>query len=289
MKSSFLICVILFVVFSFSDINQATEEIEFGYVGTLGPDFWHLLTPESAICESGKKQSPIDITSEDLKTLAEPPSPKFEDACDVESIHNGNTVEISSGKEDVPLPAEITVEGEKYDLIQFHFHTPSEHRINGRHFDIEQHLVFKSESEKISVVAVLYNVGDKPSAFMTPIINNLPKEGCNATKLEKVELSRLLEDIEGVSKSFTYSGSLTTPPCTEGVTWYVNKKPQEVSFNQFSKLRETVGFNSRFTQLREGTENPENPENPENTTGEVNTSYKKKSKRSLYSRNHFRK
>jgi carbonic anhydrase len=281
MKSTFLISVILVVIFFFSDVNQATEKIEFGYVGTLGPDFWHLLTPESAICKTGTKQSPIDITSEDLKTLAEPPSPKFEDACDVESIHNGNTVEIFSGNEETPLPAEITVDGEKYELLQFHFHTPSEHRINGRHTDIEQHLVFKSASEKLSVVAVLYNVGEKKSAFMAPIIDNLPKEGGNSTKIDKIGLSGLLNDIEKITKAYTYSGSLTTPPCTEGVTWYVNKNPQEVSAQQFSKLREAIGFNSRFTQLREGTNNPENE-----SIGEVDTL---KKKRSLYSDRFFRK
>ncbi|RGB38732.1 alpha carbonic anhydrase [Rhizophagus diaphanus] len=281
MKSTYLISVVLFVTLFLSDINHATEKIEFGYVGNLGPDFWHKLSAESAICETGTKQSPIDITRDDLKSLAEPPSPKFDDACDVESIHNGNTVEIFSGKEEVPLPAEITIDGEKYELQQFHFHTPSEHRIEGRHFEIEQHLVFKSESEKISVVAVLYNVGEKPSAFMAPIVNNLPEKSGNSTKLDKVELKKLLKDVDGITKSFTYSGSLTTPPCTEGVTWYVNKEPQSVSFQQFNKLRDAIGFNSRFTQLREGENNPENE-----SAGLVDT-YKVK-KRSLYGRGYFR-
>ncbi|GBC04049.1 hypothetical protein RclHR1_05490012 [Rhizophagus clarus] len=282
MNSTFLISVILFVIFFFSDINHATEKLEFGYVGEIGPRFWHLLSNESIICDTGKKQSPIDITSDDLKTLAEPPSPKFNDACEVELIHNGNTVEISSGKEEVPLPAEITIDGEKYQLLQFHFHTPSEHRIEGRHFDIEQHLVFKSESEKISVVAVLYNAGEEDSAFMTPIIDNLPKQPGNTTSIDKVKLANLLKDIKGVTKAYTYSGSLTTPPCTEGVTWYVNKEPQKISFKQFSQLRETIGFNSRFTQLREGINNPENE-----SIGDVDTL--KKKKRSLYGRGYFRK
>ncbi|RIA97225.1 alpha carbonic anhydrase [Glomus cerebriforme] len=275
MKSTLLISVIVFVIFIFSDVNHATEKIEFGYVGVKGPAFWHLLSNNSAICQTGKKQSPIDITSEDLETLAVPPPAKFLDAKMVESTHNGNTVEISSGNEEVPLPAEITIDGELYKLQQFHFHTPSEHRINGRYHDIEQHLVFKSEDEKISVVAVFYDVGDEESAFMTPIIENLPMNVGDKNEIEEIGLSNLLCDIKNITQAYTYSGSLTTPPCTEGVTWYVNKDSLTVSVDQLLGLRKVINFNSRFTQLRECEE------------GEVHTYKKKRS--TLYSRSHFRK
>lgn len=282
MKSTFLVCVIAIVIFFFSDINHATEEkkIEFGYVGDNGPAFWNTLSPESEICATGKKQSPIDITSEDLKTLATSPEPMFNDAWNVESVNNGNTVEIFSGNEETPLPAEITVDGEKYMLQQFHFHTPSEHRINGQHFDIEQHLVFKNAYEQISVVSVLYNVGDKESKFMEPIVKKLPKNLDEKVEIEKVELNGLLCDIKNITEAYTYSGSLTTPPCTEGVTWYVNQETQSVSYNQFSKLRNVIGFNSRFTQQREGV-NVLKETDPEYPT------YKKRS--NLYKRSHFKR
>jgi len=250
MRSTLLIGAILLATFAFS--HTSAEGVKFGYVGDIGPAFWHELPGNNSICETGKHQSPIDITSKDLETLAESPSPKFYDAKNVKSKHTGNTVEIFSGREGVPLPAKIRIDGEKYELAQFHFHTPSEHRIDGRHYDVEQHLVFKSEDDKISVVAVFYNVGKKESEFMKPIINNLPVDVDDEPKrIKRVKLSSLLSDIDYITEAYTYSGSLTTPPCSEGVTWYVNKNPQEVSVHQFLKLREVMGFNSRFTQLRE--------------------------------------
>ena len=178
-------------------------------------------------------------------------------------------------KEFRPLPAEIHIDGEKYELDQFHFHTPSEHRIDGKHADIEQHLVFQSETGKVSVVAVLYNAGTKESKYMKPIIDNLPKNEGEKKEIEKVRLSSLLNDVKNITQSFTYSGSLTTPPCTEGVTWYVNQEIQKVSTNQFSELRDVIGFNSRFTQLRE--------------SDQIDTSSYKSKKRSLYTHSRFSK
>jgi len=300
MITTFLISFILLFV-SFSNIYVFAEEIEFGYTGKKGPDFWHLLSEESEICQSGKRQSPIDINSEDLKTLATPPHPMFGDAEKVKSINNGNTVEICSGHEGVPLPATINIDGEMYELQQFHFHTPSEHRINGRHHDIEQHLVFQSKDEKISVVAVFYDVGKEDSKFMVPIIDNLPKEIGYEKDIEKVELANLLTDIKNMTEAFTYSGSLTTPPCTEGVTWYVNKNAQEISTHQFSELRNVIGFNSRFTQLRadDQVEVVTPSETNNNVTSELPPTYEVvpptepsepqpyKKRRSLYRRSHF--
>ncbi|CAG8544748.1 3477_t:CDS:1 [Funneliformis caledonium] len=250
MKVTFLISFILLASSLSVSATEEKEKLEFGYVGSIGPANWHLLSEESKVCLTGKNQSPIDITSQDLKTLAKPPPAEFKNAKDVESFNNGNTVEIFSGKEGVPLPATIQVDGETYDLQQFHFHTPSEHRVNGKHFDIEQHLVFTTKDEKVSVVAVFYDVGKEESKFMAPIVKDLPKEKDDKKKIEEIDLSGLLTDIKNITAAFTYSGSLTTPPCTEGVTWYVNKDAQVVSLDQFLGLREVTGFNSRFTQLR---------------------------------------
>lgn len=297
-NSNRAILLFIVVIFAFLKVSHA-ERLEFSYIGGKSPEFWHLLSNETTICQTGTKQSPIDILPQDLKTFAKPPSPMFNNAKNVESIHNGNTVEIFSGTEGVPLPAEITIEGEKYELQQFHFHTPSEHRVNGRHRDIEQHLVFKSKSEKISVVAVFYDVSDKPSMFMMPITNDLPKCKGEKKKLKKVELSSLLIDTKNITEAFTYSGSLTTPPCTEGVTWYVNQSVQDISLDQFLSLREVIGFNARFTQLRLDDEQPGTYEQTPEVPGTENppvteNSYEQQSsdpyfKRSLYSRSHFRK
>ncbi|CAI2170205.1 5119_t:CDS:1 [Funneliformis geosporum] len=281
MKVTSLISFILLASLSnFNLVSAAEEKIKFGYTGSIGPDVWHLLSEESKVCQTGKMQSPIDIISQDLKTLAKPPQPEFKNAKDVVSFNNGNTVEVFSGKEGTPLPATIKVDGETYDLQQFHFHTPSEHRINGKHFDIEQHLVFTSKDEKVSVVAVFYDVGKEESKFMAPIVKDLPKNIDDEKKINEIDLSGLLTDIQNITAAFTYSGSLTTPPCTEGVTWYVNKDAQVVSLDQFLGLRDVTGFNSRFTQLR--------AEDQIKLENDINHQ-KRENKRSLYKFDRFLK
>ncbi|RHZ85613.1 hypothetical protein Glove_63g112 [Diversispora epigaea] len=241
---------IIYLIFPSVIINvvEGTEVyINYTYSGDTGPRFWHLLEGSSEICECGKNQSPIDLTSEDIKNLAPPPYPNFTDITDVEALNNGHTVECCS---DDMSKINIKIEGKLYTLAQFHFHTPSEHRINGKYFDVEQHLVFENEDGINAVVSVLYDLSTKNSTFLDPIISNLPKI-CNETKkLDKVELLSLVHDLNSLSQTYSYSGSLTTPPCTEGVTWFVNVKPLNIGMQQLLELRQVTGFNSRYTQTR---------------------------------------
>lgn len=248
-----------FILFNNNSIVSATEEeegVDFGYTGNKGPVFWDQLAGSSEVCKTGMRQSPIDITTELLSEKKEPPKSEFKDACDVKMTNNGNTVEVSPGDENSTLPATLfsSDDGTKYVLNQFHFHTPSEHRINDKHFDVEQHLVFSKvegpNQNEIAVVAVFYNMGDEENAFLKPMIDNLPKKVGDTTEIKKVKLSKLIKDIDNISNAFNYDGSLTTPPCTETVEWYVNQKPLSLSGHQFTMLRDVTGFNSRFTQLR---------------------------------------
>nr|CAG8468683.1 508_t:CDS:2 [Entrophospora candida]CAG8556818.1 5355_t:CDS:2 [Entrophospora candida] len=249
---------IFFIIFNNNSIVSAVEyEIEFSYTGETAPEFWDKLSEGSKICKTGKLQSPIDITSELLLAKKkETPKSDFQDALNVEFINNGNTVEVLPGKGNKTLPATIfsSDDGTKYQLDQFHFHTPSEHRVNGRHFDVEQHLVFSKVEGKnpneIAVVAVFYNIGDEENAFLKPLVEKIPKKVDEKNEIEKVELSALVKDIDNISNAFNYGGSLTTPPCTETVEWYVNQKPLSLSIEQFTTMRNVIGFNSRFTQLR---------------------------------------
>jgi len=250
---------IFFILFNKNSVVSAEKEkaIEFGYTGDKGPLFWDLLSEDSKICKTGKRQSPIDITSKLLSAKKKKgPKPDFQDALNVEIFNNGNTVEVSSGEKNKTLPATIVTsdDGTLYKLNQFHFHTPSEHRIDGVHFDVEQHLVFSKVKGKnpneIAVVAVFYNVGEEENVFLKPIVENIPKKAEEKNKIKKVELSTLIKDIDSIKNAFNYDGSLTTPPCTETVEWYVNKKPLSLSVQQFKEMRNVIGFNSRFTQLR---------------------------------------
>ncbi|CAG8542458.1 1865_t:CDS:2, partial [Diversispora eburnea] len=192
-----------------------TGTVNYSYSGDTGPQFWHLLDNSDKICSTGKNQSPIDLTSEDIKNYASPPYPNFTDITEVKAYNDGHTVECSS---DDMSKISITVDGKIYTLSQFHFHTPSEHRINGKYFDVEQHLVFQSEDGLNAVVGVFYDMSSKNSTFMAPIIENVR--------------------------------SLTTPPCTESVTWFVNVNPLNIGMQQVIELRDVIGFNSRYCQKR---------------------------------------
>jgi carbonic anhydrase len=260
--TNFFPLISIFTLFVFLNYNSdtfvAAEEVEgegviFSYVGKTGPAFWDKLKGSSKICTEGKRQSPINFdTTKDASAKA--PKSDFKDAVNVKIFNNGNTVEVSSGDEKTPLPANVIDDGTEYELEQFHFHTPSEHRVDDRFFDVEQHLVFKKKSGKnkneILVVAVLYNIGKEGNSFLDPIIANLPEKVDETKSIKKVELKKLLSDINNIKAAFNYDGSLTTPPCTESVEWYVNKNPLGISADQFSALRNITGFNARFTQLR---------------------------------------
>ncbi|CAJ0857658.1 5710_t:CDS:2 [Entrophospora sp. SA101] len=226
---------IFFIIFNNNPIVSAVEyEIDFSYTGEKAPEFWDKLSKDSKICTTGKLQSPIDITSELLLAKkSKAPKSDFQDALNVEFINNGNTVEVLPGKGNKTLPATIfsSDDGTKYQLDQFHFHTPSEHRVNGAHFDVEQHLVFSKVEGKnpneIAVVAVFYNIGDEENAFLKPLVEKIPKKVDEKNEIEKVELSALVKDIDNIKN-----------------------KPLSLSIEQFITMRDVIGFNSRFTQLR---------------------------------------
>ncbi|CAG8793536.1 7099_t:CDS:2, partial [Dentiscutata erythropus] len=241
---------------------KAESKIEFSYVGMTGPAFWHLL-PNSSICLDGRRQSPINLRSHtDLNKKFEPPcNVRVKNIVKAELVHTGTTIEVALGKEEEGeegkgnefLPASFTVGDETFKLLQFHFHTPSEHRIDGVHLDVEAHFVFKSQNDKISVVAIFFNVDleGKENKFFKPILKNIPKPK-EVINIRNIGLSKIFRDIKNIQEPFTYNGSLTTPPCTEGVRWWINHKHiQSISSCQHNKLRNAIGFNSRFIQLRE--------------------------------------
>ncbi|CAG8592131.1 3099_t:CDS:2 [Paraglomus brasilianum] len=230
------------------------DDVEFAYSGKKAPEFWGSLSEEFALCSTGKRQSPIDIPKYEFARKSTPPIPSFKNARGLEIAHIGNTVEIGTESENEVLPLRITINHKEYQMQQMHFHTPSEHRVNGKHFDAEGHMVFTRKDHYnntiIAVVAILYEVSDYDNEFLVPITKKLPMKRGEKKKIEKVEFEQLLCDLKDLKRAYNYIGSLTTPPCSEGVKWYINRKIQPISFHQFKDLRNSVGFNSRFAQLR---------------------------------------
>ncbi|CAJ0631039.1 1404_t:CDS:2 [Entrophospora sp. SA101] len=226
-------------------------DIDFSYSGANAAAYWYKLKNSSEICLTGKKQSPINISPDEFKRHANPPEDiKVAKAYDVDIEYDGHTIEILNGENE--LPASFKLDGKSYELHQFHFHTPSENLVDGKYFDMEAHFVFKTDrtpNASLSVVSVLYNIGSE-NQFLIPIVSNIPTVVKEVKKIKELDLPRVFYDIEFISKAYRYSGSLTTPPCSEGVEWWVNTPIQSLNLTQFNALRDVMGFNSRYAQIR---------------------------------------
>jgi carbonic anhydrase len=202
---------------------DAQDNVHWEYEGEAGPEHWGELDPDYATCGSGTAQSPIDIVDPvdadlvDIEINYQPISP-------MKIVNNGHTIQVTADP-----GSTLTLEGVEYVLQQFHFHQPSEHTINGEHQRLEMHLVHKTEAGDAAVLSVLLREGTGGEAY-EPIFANLPTEiGAQQTIDVTVNPADLLP---GVSTTYRYEGSLTTPPCTEGVQWLVFTEPVELSAAQ---------------------------------------------------------
>jgi carbonic anhydrase len=187
------------------------------YDGEEGPEHWGALSPDFALCETGKRQSPIDLNDpaqqkQDLANIVFHYKPSK-----INILNNGHTIQVNydSG-------SYIEVDGVRYDLVQFHFHAPSEHSLKGKLAEAELHLVHKNAEGKLAVVGVLIEEGE-PNSAIQPVWDNLPaKSGPVQTLDAQVDASQLLP---AVQTTYRYDGSLTTPPCSEDVKWMVMTDP----------------------------------------------------------------
>ena len=164
----------------------------------------------------------------------------------IELVNNGHTIQFNFSK-----GSTLKWNGEKYDLLQFHFHTRSEHTISEKHFPMELHLVHKSETGGLAVIGVFFKEG-KENSLLEQFINNLPSEA-NQVFSDEAEINAA-DLISPNAGYFTYSGSLTTPPCSQIVNWIVLKENLEASQRQIKKIQEIMGENFRPTQAVNGRE-----------------------------------
>ena len=162
-------------------------------------------------------------------------------------LDNGHTVQVNMAPGNG-----VTVMGRRYELVQFHFHLPSEERINGRQFNMVAHLVHKDAQGKLAVVAVLLERGpdNKPQPLIQTVWANLPLEKGEALQAQaQIDLNQLLPADRGY---YTYMGSLTTPPCSEGVLWMVMKKPVNIAPEQIGIFARLYPMNARPVQSASG-------------------------------------
>jgi carbonic anhydrase len=222
------------------------------YGAEHGPAEWGSLCPEFSSCGSGRSQSPIDLSGAAreelaaLKTAYRPAALRIVHHMHVaDVVNNGHTVQVNC-----PSGSSLDVDGGAYELLQFHFHSPSEHTLEGKHFPMEMHLVHKAADGKLAVVGVFIAEGATNAAF-EPVWSNLPEEKGLELHLEDVEV-----DVEALlpknRTTYRYDGSLTTPPCTEGVEWFVLAEPIALGPEQIGAFRAVLQGNNRPTQPLNG-------------------------------------
>ena len=218
---------------------QATEHLpHWAYGGAGAPEKWSSLDPAFSTCASGKRQSPIDIR-DGIKVGLDPVVFDYQPS-GFRVLDNGHTIQVNVG-----LGNAIEVLGRRYDLAQFHFHRPSEERVNGRQTDMVAHLVHKDLEGNLAVVAVLLTRGS-PQPVVQSVWNNLPLERNEEVAASvPIDLIKLLPEDR---RYFTYMGSLTTPPCSEGVLWMVMKTPVQVSPEQIAIFSRLYPMNARPVQ-----------------------------------------
>jgi carbonic anhydrase len=217
----------------FTYMAQASE---WGYEGKHGPEHWGHV---SKICETGKNQSPIDVNGlveADLNSL----DIHYSGMVDA-LANNGHTLQASvSGKNT------LVVDNTEFKLKQFHFHTPSENLIKGHQYPLEAHFVHADAAGNLAVLAVMFETGaqNEPLAQLTA---ELPKVGNSVQLAKGLAVQSLLPKLD---EYYRFNGSLTTPPCSEGVIWLVAKQPKSLSQQQSATLHNVMGNNNRLVQAR---------------------------------------
>jgi carbonic anhydrase len=229
MKKLTIVALVLMAVMALGMIGVAgavaADEVHWGYSGETGPAHWGELSPDFATCAKGTEQSPVDIPA---GAPVNPASIVFNYQPSALTIaNNGHTIRV-----DYAPGSAITVEGTTYQLLQYHFHAPSEHTLAGKASPLELHLVHQSADGRLAVVGVLINSGAENPAYAS-VLAHLP-----AAAGAPLAVAGVTTDAAALLPAdrayYRYNGSLTTPACTEGVKWFVLRAPVELSAAQIA-------------------------------------------------------
>jgi carbonic anhydrase len=220
-------------------------EVHWAYEGENGPAAWGRLKPEFNLCAIGKRQSPINIQEGGtLQGPAEPLQFNYTPSNGV-VVNNGHTIQV-----DIQGENSITVRGSTYRLLQFHFHTPSEEQVNSKRYAMVAHLVHRNDEGKLAVVAVLLEPG-KANELIDKVWTYMPLDATDRVAMPEALLN-LNELLPLDQRYYQFMGSLTTPPCTEGVLWMVLKQPMQISKGQYRLFTQLYPLNARPVQAING-------------------------------------
>ncbi|MBT8053883.1 MAG: carbonic anhydrase family protein [Xanthomonadales bacterium] len=221
------------VLLGFCPAIAADAESKWSYSGKTGPEHWGELSAEFEMCTDGKNQSPIDLTA---AVDTEQPELVFRyQGTPLREINNGHTIMLPV---ETGSYLEIPDWGKRYQLVQAHFHSPSEHTIDGEHFAMEIHLVHQGEDGGLAVVGILMNEGEE-NTMLHDVWAFMPDQvGAETQAPVRVFNAGVLRPTRNY---FSYNGSLTTPPCSEGIRWMVLQEHTTASAEQIARFQQRVG------------------------------------------------
>ena len=227
-KKAFATLAVIFIIGT-AHMSYASEDKHWSYSGDDGPHKWGDLSADYLMCSAGRNQSPIDLTgaveADLIELVMDYPNRGL-----VGEVNNGHTIQ-----ENLKAGNFVTIRGQQYEARQFHFHSPSEHRIDGESFPLEVHVVHTNEEGHIAVLGVMFDGGEENS--MLDQLNGFRRPGV-APYTGPVDYNTI---ITSPDEYYTYNGSLTTPPCSEGVLWVVLKNPISASREQIDRFHELMG------------------------------------------------
>lgn len=220
----------VFIVLLACGAAYAGGATHWGYSGAIGPEQWGELDPEFTTCSEGKNQSPINLAGfveSDLKPIG-----IHYQVGGNEIINNGHTVQVNYAP-----GSKISVDGHEFELKQYHFHAASEHLINGNSYPMEAHLVHSDKDGNLAVIAVMFVEGKANESLAQAWIHMPEKAGVKRSLSLSIAAKGILPSNLDY---YRYNGSLTTPPCSEGVWWLVMKEPVTASKNQIEKFAQIM-------------------------------------------------
>ncbi len=228
--------------FAYAQEAAPAHQTHWTYEGAEGPEYWGELADTYKSCSTGKNQSPINLDSKAHIEAELSPLTIAYQAGGSEVLNNGHTIQVK-----YEPGSTLTLDGHDYELKQFHFHSPSENQIDGKSHPMEAHLVHADKDGNLAVVALMFDESAEDNAGLEQFWSQMPAKAEETTALTaKTDVSKLLPADHDY---YRFNGSLTTPPCTEGVVWLVMKQPVTVSKAQIEKFTTIMGHpNNRPVQ-----------------------------------------
>ncbi|MDN7180407.1 carbonic anhydrase family protein [Caballeronia sp. SEWSISQ10-4 2] len=226
---------------------SAESNHDWTYNGEHGPEHWAEISKDFHACEDGRAESPINIEGA-KKAPADMPRLKITyQPLPIDIANTGHSIQFNAA----PGTDSITLGGRVYQLVQFHFHAPGEERFAGKESVMDAHLVHHSDDDKLLVLAVQFKIGDQPNSVIQTMLDRIPHEKGAEFKVKAVMVNPL-DLLPKDTGYYTYSDSLTTPPCSEGVTWIEFKEPVIITQQQPDAMQRFYHGNQRPVQALNG-------------------------------------